>query len=243
MAIRQLAVTICLAACATSAAAVEKKPIQVTERWSVVGVIAGDDEQGKEIGIAVLKNNETRRTYTVSLGETLPTDYGFTLHKVVGRQVSVSDGDKTYVLGYAEASMTDDVDTRVTEADATRASRFLDTYYRSFDEVPADADAAAGAERPGYDAPLQRFSTLREQAARSRFELFRPDRPYNSPEEGEEAAVEAGEEGGFVVNYDNFTDEGATEASGEPMIGGACSDAPLDQDVYDGEPAGDYITE
>lgn len=206
-----------------AAHAVEKKPIQVNDRWSVVGVIAGGNAEGKEIAIAVLKNNETRRTYTVSLGETLPSDYQFTLQAVVGKQVSVSDGEKVYVLSYAEADM-DERD--AASVDNARSSRFLDSYYRSFDGQPIEVQATDTAERPGYDVPLQRFSTLREQSARSRFELFRADRLDAADDQnGDAEAID----GSVVVNYDNFVDEANTD----PTLG-----AWSDQDIGSGfEPA------
>jgi hypothetical protein len=225
------------------AAAVERAPVkvpaQIAERWAVVGVIAGTDASGAAIGIAVLKNAATQRTYTVSLGDSVPTEFGFVLSAVHDRQVEISDGRSKVMLGFAEGSGSDEED------DADRTARFLDNYYRSLGgnrlEVLAGDESA---ETPPSDVdsgavlPLKRFGSLKDEGD-SRFELYSPDRTYRFGAdgeilEGEEGALAEGEDGGSpAVSYDSFDDSeggyaGSTdsvEAEVEAEIGATAVDA------------------
>src|SRR3712207_4088741 len=92
---------------AAPARAVEEQEIKIVDKWSVVGIIAGD-EGGKQVGIAVLKNNQTQRTYTLSIGDTLPNEFGYTLQSVKGRRVVVTDGSEKLTLAFSEGPTSSD---------------------------------------------------------------------------------------------------------------------------------------
>jgi hypothetical protein len=214
---------------------VEAAPIRVGDRWAVVGVIAGNDAAGKAIGIAVLKNTATQRTYTVSLGEGVPTEYGFVLSAVHDRQVEISDGRQKIMLGFAEGSGKEEED------DNDRTARFLDNYYRSLGsnshlEVLAGEDDGSGradesgetegsvdGDAAGEVLPLKRFGNLKDEGD-SRFELYRPDRTYRfGSESGDRGEIGEGSEsgegldssdssGGTYNGYGDATDDNSFRA-------------------------------
>ena len=125
----------------TTVWAAQADSVSVGERWSVVGVIAGDSAQGKEAtGIAVLRNNLTQRSYTLSIGDPIPTEYGFVLQKVLPRSVQIVKDREVVTLGFAEA-VTESVAPQQAEEDPSgRAARFLESYYRAFESGEPMAD-------------------------------------------------------------------------------------------------------
>lgn len=183
---------------------VNSTSLGVSERWAVVGVIADSVDHG----VAVLKNTVSGRTFTVEVGEALPTDYSLTLHSVQNRTVMISDGQKLHPLTFAEAS-SEEVEL------PSRTARFLDNYYRGLNEMPmeifSDADADPAENR--FDGsvggiPLTTFGRIKGDLPRSRLELYRAERPYDAQNDSE-----------FIVNYDNFEDGLGAEAGGQ-MGGG-----------------------
>jgi hypothetical protein len=200
-----LITALCVAAHAPRAAAVDEQEIKVDARWSVVGIIAGGEEAGKPVGIAVLKNNATKHTYTLSIGDAVPNEFGYTLQSVKGRAVVITDGKQKVSLSFAEGSSEDD------SSPQSRTARFIDNYYRGFGEAPpVDIFSSSGsggtASEDGSSQPLRlplnRFGTLREDAARSRFESYHDNRGYRDDEP--ETATDPSE---YVVNYDSNYDE------------------------------------
>lgn len=192
----------------TAAMAVEPAPIKIVDRWSVVGVISGGSGAAGEVGIAVLRNNANKRTYTLTIGDSLPSEFGFTLHSVRGRNVIVAEGDKTYTLSFADAPVEE------TEQ-VSRTARFIDDYYRSMGEGSRNPSAEEEGE-PGLRAEAETAYVPAGRSGRSRFELYREDRRYRPL--AETAEVGEGEEDGFVVNYDNFEDEGAAAEEGRARL-------------------------
>ncbi len=190
--------------------AVEAEAVKIAGQWLVVGVISGTDKDGKDIGVAVLKNVATKRTFTLSIGDTLPNEFGFTLKAIEARKVVITDRKKDVILSFAEGSPASGED----EGAPSRTARFIDNYYRGLSDAPIEvfknerAEADAEGEGQGLRLPLRRFGTMKEDAARSRFDLYRTDSAY---EDGAADAAEndGGDEGrsSFVVNYDNFQDD------------------------------------
>lgn len=211
------------AAVSTIGLAVEPAPIKIGERWSVVGVISGDSGAAGEVGIAVLRNNSNNRTYTLTIGDGLPSEFGFTLQSVRGKNVVVSDGQKAFTLSFADAPVEE------TEA-VSKTARFIDNYYRSVGEGRAENGYAptTGEGAATTEADL-RYDT--ERAGRSRFELYREERHYRPldsvpgedrvPVDAEDSEDAEGD--GFVVNYDNFSDETgeAYDEDGDAGLGAA----------------------
>ncbi len=110
--------------------AVDVKPLTISDKWSVVGVITSSNPKND---VAVLKNNETTKTYTVTIGDTLPNDYSYVLKRIERRSVTVSDGEKQFVLSFV------DVPVAAEEADEFQDSvRFIDNYYRGLAESPIE---------------------------------------------------------------------------------------------------------
>lgn len=184
--------------------AAPSKPMSASERWAIVGVIADNGQHG----IAVLKNMVSGRTFTVEVGEQLPTDFGLVLHSVQDRKVLVRDGEVLHPLAFAEASG-DEVEL------PSRTARFLDNYYRGLNEMPmeifSESDGEAVEQRPegsGLSVPLSTFGRLKGDAPRSRFELYRAEQRYDVEDDA-----------GFIVNYDNFEDDPNAE-TGAQMGGG-----------------------
>ena len=169
-----------------------------SDRWAVVGVITGSGNDG----IAVLKNITSGRTFTIEVGEALPTDYGLTLYSIQNRKVLLSDGNTLYPLNPAE-SVSEDVEL------PSRTARFLDNYYRGLNDVPIDIFVDGDAEPVELrhensigSIPLTTFGRLKSDMSRSRFDLYRSERRYDGPEESE-----------IIINYDNFEDDSTGEAS------------------------------
>ena len=142
---------------AATAGAATNAPVAISERWSVVGVIAGDPLPNQApTGIAVLRNNVTQRSYTLTIGDPIPSEFGFTLKNVLARSVVIAKGDESVTLGFAEpaaetpsgdasssagsyGSADRDSENREDQPSA-RVSRFLETYNQSFDNVEPMAD-------------------------------------------------------------------------------------------------------
>jgi hypothetical protein len=142
---------------ASTAGAATNAPVAISERWSVVGVIAGDPLPNQSpTGIAVLRNNVTQRSYTLTIGDPIPSEFGFTLKNVLARSVVIAKGDESVTLGFAEpaaetpsgdasssagsyGSADRDSENREDQPSA-RVSRFLETYNQSFDNVEPMAD-------------------------------------------------------------------------------------------------------
>lgn len=174
----------------------------VTERWSIVGVISDDEQQG----IAVLKNSENGRTFTVEVGESLPTDFSVVLHSVRDRKVVVKDEEGYHQLTFALPEAND-------EEPKAHASRFLDNYYRGFNEIPLEMFGDSETElrdvkgdTTGIGIPISNFGRLRPDFAPSRFDLYRTEHRYNAEDEAD-----------FIVNYDNFEEDSPQD----PGLGGA----------------------
>jgi hypothetical protein len=239
-----VAILLAASAAATSwlprAYAVDTPEIKVENRWSVVGIIAGGEEKGRPVGIAVLKNNDTKRTYTLSIGDDVPNEFGYTLQSVKGRSVIISDGKEKVSLGFAEGS-SDDADTP-----QNRTARFIDNYYRGLGEMPpADVFSAAGDADEGGSTitnqaessqtlrlPLRRFGSLKEEAPHSRFDAYRDSRSYRD-DDGDQGGAVGSESGDYQARYDY--DEVPSDAV--PYDGQADADGqPSDQgyDTYDG---------
>ena len=142
---------------AANAGAATTAPVAIGERWSVVGVIAGDPLPNQvPTGIAVLRNNVTQRSYTLTIGDSIPSEFGFTLKNVHARSVVIAKGDESVTLGFAEpaaeppsgssesfvssdSSAYRDSENREGQPSA-RVSRFLETYNQSFDNIEPMAD-------------------------------------------------------------------------------------------------------
>ncbi len=158
------------AVAATPAAAVEAGDAGISERWSVVGVIAGDEGGGRAVGIVVLRHNASKRTYTLAIGDNLPNEFAYTLRSVKNRVVQVSDGRQPVTLAFAEPAADEGQD------EQNRTARFIDSYYRSLSEQPIDgvalADEPSGRAAP---VPARRFTNLREDMA-PRYDLYRNER-------------------------------------------------------------------
>jgi hypothetical protein len=149
-------ITLLFLSAAATAGAATNAPVAIGERWSVVGVIAGDPlPYQAPTGIAVLRNNVTQRSYTLTIGDPIPSEFGFTLKNVLSRSVVIAKGDESVTLGFAEPAAetpSDDagssfgsygpVDRHSERQDqpSARVSRFLETYNQSFDNVEPLAD-------------------------------------------------------------------------------------------------------
>jgi len=194
---------------APRASAVEPAAIgtgqKIDVQWSVVGVIGT---------VAVVKNNATKATYSLQIGDALPTQFGFTLKAVQGRKVVVTDGTQDVTLSFAEASAP-----AAEEDQAGLTARFIDNYYRGLAETAGFPEEAPREGESGLGLPLRRFGPFKENDGRSRFELYRTDRPYRQGADGDGTAQGDGEseDGRFVVNYDNFEDLPQAESPGQGM--------------------------
>ncbi len=185
--------------------AVDEGGIKIQDKWSVVGVISEDDQKG----IVVLRNNVTKKTFTLAIGDQVPTEFGYSVLSAKNRAVTLTDGKQQVVLAFAEASS----GYAEEEPGLSPTNRFLDNYYRGLSENPVEILGPAAENEPDRIEgstgmmPLKRFGSLREDG-RSRFDLYRADRMYRMNPNGEEQGQEEGEEDeAFVVNYDNFDDQ------------------------------------
>jgi hypothetical protein len=145
--------------------AVEIKPVTISDKWAVVGVITSSNPKND---VAVLKNNETSKTYTVTIGDTLPSDYSYVLKRIERRSVTVSDGEKLFVLSFVDEPVAAE------EADEFQDSvRFIDNYYRGLAESPIELfNKGRVNDTTGTAAVVQKnFGTLSE-SAKSRFENY-----------------------------------------------------------------------
>ncbi len=200
-----------LALVAVPALAIEQKDIKVSEKWAVVGVIAGSDPKGHDVGIAVLRNNQTKHTYTLAIGDAVPNEFGFILKAVQNRNVVIANGERQVTLGFAEAVV---AGSGSEEERENRTARFIDNYYRGLSDSPieifkADRERDDGGvetetvSREGLKLPLRRFGSYKEDSVRSRFDVYRNDGGYAEAGSGEPDGD------GFLVNYsDNFQDDG-----------------------------------
>jgi len=146
--------------------AVDVQPIKISDKWSVVGVITSSNPKND---VAVLKNNETSKTYTVTIGDTLPSDYRYVLKRIERRSVTVSDGDKLFTLSFVDTPVAAE------EADEFQDSvRFIDNYYRGMAESPIELfNNRRTGDTSGTAAVVPKsFGTLSE-SARSRFENYK----------------------------------------------------------------------
>lgn len=223
-----------LALAAVPAFAVEQKDIvKIAEKWAVVGVIAGTDPKGHDVGIAVLRNQQTKHTYTLAIGDAVPNEFGYVLKGVLNRNVVLANGAKTVTLGFAEAASSAS-GSGSEEARENRTARFIDNYYRGLSDAPIEifrdgrdrdegaVDGDATAPREKMRLPLRRFGNYKEEAARSRFDFYRNDSGY-----GDGGSVDAGDGGGFLVNFsDSFQDEGR-----DAPADGSLGEAPYDADT------------
>ena len=186
------------------ALAVEHAEIKIEGRWSVVGVISGEpNTSGKATGIAVLRSNLTKKTYTLTVGDSLPNEFGFVLKSVQVHSVQIaSAGSPEVTLTFADSPPDTAPDTAVTSDLPSRASRFLGSYYRGFnrnqgdqsrglveDEEDDDGDASYLPAPISLGAP--RLSNAHDEANIAP-EAYRP-RTYKMDEDGE----------GFSVNFDD----------------------------------------
>lgn len=194
-----------LATLPARALAVDEGGIKIQDKWSVVGVISEDDQKG----IVVLKNNVTKKTFTLAIGDQVPTEFGYVVLSAKNRAVTLTDGEHQVVLAFAEASSGYGDE----EGGPSPTNRFLDNYYRGLSENPVEILGPASEDDPDRTSgssgmlPLKRFGSLREDG-RSRFDLYRADRMYRmNPADGEQSEGDAEEDEGFVVNYDNFDDQ------------------------------------
>jgi hypothetical protein len=230
---------------ATVALAVDVKPIDVTARWQVVGVISGAEKQGKAFGIAVLKNVESKRTYTISVGDSLPADGGFSLAAIRGKSVTVTDGSATFELEFAPSEV------KETDSPPPATARFLDSYYRGLGTVAGDgretAEAPAaddGVEYRSYVHTAPRFGTYRGPSLQPRFELYRPG-PQGRREPLADGALsvkgESGDETDESADYgDDEFYENDEDAKSNSIYGNYAEDAAYDEDAdadYGDEPA------
>ncbi len=195
---------------APKARAVDETGIKIAEKWSVVGVIAEDDGTGvKGKGIAVIRNNLSKRTFTLAIGDSVPSEFGYVLKAVKSKSVVIANDKQAVTLAYADGT----TGPAEEEGGLTPTSRFLDNYYRGLSESPIEI-LGPGSEGEPEKAdgpqttilPLKRFGTLKSDG-RSRFDLYRADRTYrmNAEVEDDTSTLDGGDNG-FVVNYDNFDD-------------------------------------
>ena len=214
---KHLLVSVGLLLSAVPAQAVDQTEIRIEGRWSVVGVISGEPQgAGKVTGIAVLRSNITKKTYTLSVGDSVPNEFGFTLKAVKPHSVEIaSAGSAAVTLNFADTAVSDAPAAAETEQAVEgagqngRASRFLESYYRGFNQARTEHlrgsldeddedDQTAGhggavdldSARPVQDGAITASGQFRSKT-------YRMDEDDN----------------GFTVNFDD--DEGQTTRSGE----------------------------
>jgi len=183
---------------------VEHAEVKIEGRWSVVGVISGEpNTSGKATGIAVLRSNLTKKTYTLAVGDSIPNEFGFVLKSVQAHSVQIaSAGSQAVTLNFADTIQDAAADTTATSDMPSRASRFLGSYYRGFnrsqqgqsrglieDEEDDDGDVNYLQAPRTFGAP--RLSNAHDEANTAP-EAYRP-RTYKMDEDGE----------GFSVNFDD----------------------------------------
>lgn len=154
-----------------AAFAVDAKPLTIQEKWSVVGVITSSKPEND---VAVLRNNETAKTYTVTLGDSLPSEYSFVLTEIKRRNVTISNGETKVILGFVDHPVDDEEDD-----DFRNSVRFIDNYYRGLADSPielfnkprrSDTTGTAAVNPVAVPVmPLKNFESIGE-AQDSRFE-------------------------------------------------------------------------
>lgn len=216
-------ILVVLAFAASSGFAVEQKDIKVVETWAVVGVIAGTDPKGHDIGIAVLRNTQTKHTYTLSIGDAVPNEFGFVLQSVQNRAVVIADGERQLRLSFAESSASGSGYGSEDEHE-NRTARFIDSYYRGLSDSPIevfkserDHDEATpdsdGSARDSMHYPLRRFGNYKDDASRSRFDWYRNDgATYAEPSTGEPEASD----NSLIANFTDSYQDDEREVPGEP---------------------------
>lgn len=150
---------------AGSLLAVEAKPIKISDKWSVVGVITSSNPSKD---VAVLKNNETTKTYTLTLGENLPSDYEYVLKEIKRRSVIITDGDKNFTLSFVDVPVSEEAD------DFQNSVRFIDNYYRGLADSPIELfnkDRVNDSAGTAAVVPIKNFGTLSEGPS-SRFDAY-----------------------------------------------------------------------
>lgn len=158
---------------ASAVSAVDVKPLSIQDKWSVVGVITSSKPEND---VAVLRNNQTLKTYTITLGDSLPSEYSFVLTEIKRRNVVVSNGQSQIVLGFVDHPVEEEE-----KDDFENSVRFIDNYYRGLAESPIDllnkprrteTTGTAAVVNPA-DAvpvmPIRSFSSL-SRSAESRFQ-------------------------------------------------------------------------
>jgi hypothetical protein len=181
--------------------AVDVQALKISDKWSVVGVITSSNPKND---VAVLKNNETSKTYTVTIGDTLPNDYSYVLKRIERRSVTVSDGANQHVLSFVDEPVA-----AAEEAEEFQDSvRFIDNYYRGLAESPIELfNKGRVGNTTGTAAVVPKnFGTLSE-SAKSRFEdynrqLEELDRSEEAIEQGEANELDLNSYGDLPVNYD-----------------------------------------
>lgn len=151
---------------ALEASAIDESEIKVADRWSIVGVIAEADLSGA--GVAVLRQNTTKRTYTLAVGDSLPSEYGFVLTSVKGRSVTVRKGTHLVTLSFAEQPLEE-----TTDSDLHRTAKFLESYYRGLSDNASDS---ADSDPEPQPTAFGKFSQLRDEPRPGRYELYRDAR-------------------------------------------------------------------
>lgn len=167
-----LAVCVASLVAAARAFAVDPAGIKIHDRWSIVGIISGDSGGKDETGIAVIRNNETKRTYTLQVGDAVPTEFGFVLKSVKNKQVVIGDAKESIPLQFGEPSSEE-------SETVTQTARFIDTYYKSLDGAGGERgfEGEVPVERDAFQ-PLTRYGS---ESGRSRFELYRAEGGYRPP--------------------------------------------------------------
>jgi hypothetical protein len=116
----------------------------IGQRWSVVGVISGDPLPNQQpTGIAVQRNNVTQRSYTLTIGDPIPAELGFTLKNVLAKTVVIANGDMDVTLSFGEPPVENStVEAAPVDHDqpSPRVSKFLESYQQSLDSADANLD-------------------------------------------------------------------------------------------------------
>ncbi|MBM4253884.1 MAG: hypothetical protein FJ146_18095 [Deltaproteobacteria bacterium] len=114
----------------------------VGQRWSVVGVISGDPLPNQQpTGIAVLRNNVTQRSYTLTIGDPIPAEYGFTLKNVLAKTVVIGNGATDVTLGFGEPpAEVQTPDVAPVDQLSPRVSKFLESYQQNLDNVESASE-------------------------------------------------------------------------------------------------------
>lgn len=101
-----------LSCCCGDIYAVDMQPVSKSlenedERYSLVGVIAEGGGKGGS-GIAVIKDTQNRKTYTIKVGEPIPADPALRLMSVRRSQAVLEGQGKTIYVGVSSVGYNDD---------------------------------------------------------------------------------------------------------------------------------------